>query len=229
MTDYPPEPPEAFPFEDEFRPSAEFETIIGHLREQLRASVRAEIIDELERLRSENAALRTKVEHLDFLEEAAKSSRLVYEEARRNALRTAQHELRRAKANNLLKLLATPKYRVVPTYPQGPKCDRCNENRCLEFVSPRGNTMEERCQCSETTRVYAVEEVRVVSIDHSQSDISIWYKEAEPSSHGVESTLVTLRRGDDVKNIRGDYHRYGFLEAGAAQEFADVLNSRPNN
>lgn len=195
----------------------EFDEALETLKDALVASVRGNIQEELTRLRASDADMRAKLANLADLERAAKRAAADSERKAEDAKRTAA----RMAATELLALLAQPKYQVTTVQEYlSDKCAECDERRLVKFVSPRGNLMQEPCECAKRVSRYTLREVSACEVATRDRDTLIWY---EVGSKDYASSR-TLKRPTTVPEMMGDYSSYGFDVEADAHALADALN-----
>src|SRR5690606_27395012 len=92
-----------------------------------------------------------------------------------------------------------------------PKCDKCNERRNIEFLSPSGKKMEEDCSCKIGNYKYHVIEKVAVEFTSRDGKVSAWYKPSDykDSDHMVSSDHME-KLFDDVpfEEIKNYYRAF---------------------
>ena len=124
--------------------------VFEELKRVLLGTLKEEIKTELEHLRKENEELRPYKEDRD---------RLQYELQRVKAecdrkVTDANRNARALALEDLFGECVVDAWKVDREYITGPKCDKCDENRKLHYVTPRGKAMTEACECSESFTKY---------------------------------------------------------------------------
>lgn len=74
------------------------------------------------------------------------------------------------------------------------KCDKCDDQRYIHFLSPSGRDMSEPCKCSERVWEYSVEPAHLMNIstyDYSDSEIN-----GIQLKHAIESDFVAFTDND---------------------------------
>ncbi|MNN65863.1 hypothetical protein D3C81_1813980 [compost metagenome] len=100
-------------------------------------------------------------------------------------------------------------YRATRTYNKGPKCDKCNDKRKIEFISPLGKTMTEDCSCSESIIGYEPEEQVLYEFrkrDTYDNKMTVWYRPYRDSDDGFtyhSSTVANsvYEKGMDFEKV----------------------------
>lgn len=153
--------------EDFYNEPSEFDMLVDEFKEQLRASVKEEIIAEMDALKKSNEELRDIRDHWEAkvaeLENEYEEKRRELEKKLREAESTADNAKRMA-LFDLIRDYPDHAYTVDTKYIEKPKCDKCDDNRKIQFITPRGRTMYERCECDELKPVYSVRAIPLVEI-----------------------------------------------------------------
>lgn len=120
--------------EDFFYEPTEFEGQLEEFKQVLTESIRDDYKEKMAQLEKENAELR--VIKNDF--ETIKQS---YEDAKRE-LRfersDMERSIRRERLTELMKDFEITLYHAELKFETGPKCDKCNERRAIEYITPLG-------------------------------------------------------------------------------------------
>src|ERR1035437_5499669 len=127
-------------FDDEY---ANYDATAEELKAALIKSVKKEIKEKIEKLEKENSELREKQSNLKKLEQdASEKVRLAEQkqaEAGRNGLQV--------RARELIEAIQKPAFRLHHSYVEQPKCDKCGDDRTLQFIYPSGKQGAEYCEC----------------------------------------------------------------------------------
>lgn len=142
-------------YEDDFyyEPS-EFDQQVDEFKASLMKSVKEEFLQRMAALEKENAALR---EFRDDKEAIIRDCESRVAKAQREA-RDAEDKWKNARLHKLLGDFLTVGWKVGYKYEYGPKCDKCDEDRYLHFLSPQGNKCKEKCNCAKYITRYFPEE-----------------------------------------------------------------------
>lgn len=210
---------------DCYEPS-EFDEAVDGFKELLRKQVADEIQTELEVLRKSNRELSEQAKELPKLLREASKAKVEYEAAKRNAERDANQR----GVNDLLKIMATPKFKVRHTWAKGPKCGMCDDDRRINYTTPSGKEAYETCECNVTHPKYIVTEVMAKTITKTRNGTKVWYTLNDdyftsPEGNDYIHTTVLYAPGDIGEMVEGDYSNYGFEDRESAQELADAKNA----
>lgn len=142
--------------DDFYYEPSEFDEQVDAFKKALRASVKEEILAEMERLRKENEKLHDIRDHwnenVSELEKKLRNAEAVADNAKRMAL------------FDLIRDYPDHAYTVDKKYIKKPKCDKCNASRELRFVTASGISVHKRCECAEHKPVYSVRAIPLVEI-----------------------------------------------------------------
>lgn len=144
--------------EDFYIEPCEFEEEIENLKESISKSIQKKFVDEMEALRAENETLREFRDNKEKYEHKLKELEVEYQLKMKEAERKADSK----KLKDLLRVFAVTGYRVNCEYKIGPKCDRCDKDRKIHFVTPMGRSMEEVCNCAKKTSIYCPKKVSLI-------------------------------------------------------------------
>lgn len=212
--------------EDFYREPSEFEAEIFNLKVLLMKSVKEEHIEELERLRKENAELQDVKKKMKQIELEHRDKIRDLDIAKSDALNI----VRREKLSKLTESLYVKVYKPSSYREQLPKCDNCNNQRAIEFSSPTGRKMTEDCACKTGQLKYRVEENVCVEFASRDGRFQAWYKPSnhKDSDHMVSSNYME-KLHDDIpfKEIKSTYNAY-FLDESKCQIYCDWLTQKEN-
>lgn len=216
-------------YDDDFyyEPS-EFEQQVESFKESLLNAVKEEIKEEMERLRKENAELQEIKKNFDQIKADYREKEWVLE----NKMKEASQEAAKARLNELMKQFEVILYRADWDYVTGPKCDRCNEHRKIEFTSPSGKAMTESCACAEKTKVHKPGMMILKEFRKRNSrgnEIIAWYEPYRDSDDGFtysSSTVaeVIFEKGMSFENLK--WHFTFFRDEQDCQAYCDWLNAK---
>lgn len=217
-------------YEEYFEEPGAFDQEVESFKQSLRDSVKQEITKKIEKLTAENASKDEKLANLTALELAAEQKRNEYECMLSNVERDARQKVEREGIRKLLDVLAEPRYRLERTWQSGPKCGHCNEQRQLEYTTPRGKPATEQCECATTTLVYEVQEQLVHEMTKRNRELVVWYTSTAgfySSNPDTISSGIVLKSAAEAsdKDLMEDPVNYGYASKEEAQRIADALNA----
>ena len=147
--------------EDFWNGTPEFDELIEELKTALRADVKRETKELIERLQKELDELK------DYKENKLEIERKYHDEIAKMAKAEAdiERKYRNMRLRELLDEFCVAGWKVATRYEQPKeKCDKCDENGDITFYSPQGRKYTERCKCRKETAVHFPEETRLVLI-----------------------------------------------------------------
>jgi len=204
-----------------------FDEEVESLKDHLRTAVKEETQKELETLRTENREMAGKLKNLATLERAADQARFDYEFKLNQAEQTARRTVEKEGLRKLLELLREPRYRVALAWDPQPKCGKCDEDRKLNYLTPRGKEAFEMCECNAKTQRWEVEEMLVHEVAKRSDTILAWYHPVSryynEDSFGSPNVLKSAE-GVALEEMAKNPRDYGFTTEEAAQVLVDALN-----
>lgn len=191
-----------YDYDDYFREPSEFEMQIEEFKDSLRDAVKDEIKEKIESLEKELAELKEfRDERNKFVREYESKIQEMQREVS-NTKRTAKESEEKWKKARLYQLLGDyliVGYKVGYQWEYGEKCDKCDENRKIHFVSPQGKEYEEDCKCAVRYYRYFPQEAILSKIYVRKKNFR-WNDNGETDFY---NRYYTVERKDD-----DDYDRY---------------------
>lgn len=215
---------------DYFHEPSAFDQEVDGFKEALRKAVKQEITDELNGLREENREQAEKLKNLDTLEAEARAEKNAYERKLSLATTEAKREVEKAGIRKLLDVLAEPRYRIDTERRPQPKCNKCNEERKLQYTTPRGRIAYEQCECASTTLIWIVQEQFVHEISKRFGELIVWYDSTaryynRDNPDSISSgTVLKSPAGVSIKDLMDEPREYGFASKEDALIVASALN-----
>lgn len=210
---------------DFYHEPSEFEQKVDELKESLLESVKKDFIDEMNRLRKENEELQEVKNNMKNLE---------FEHAEKlNELNRERRDLeRKVRSERLSSLIGAVEYFTVASRGKDkPKCEKCDENRRLNYKTPSGRKDYEMCECSERVPVYQPIPTTMCEFSIRSGTAYVWYqvkdhgrddeylKYYDDSISGTELITDEKQFGD----IKYSY-RTLFKTEEIAQKYCDLQN-----
>jgi len=139
----------------------------------------------------------------------------------------AESQANKKKLKDILSAFAVTGYRPEPKYKQGPKCDRCDENRRFHFVSPMGRKMTEECSCAKSIRSYSPKEVRLIEFYAKKELGSTYFERVREDEEYDRYSLCAQIYEKDMEPFEDVNWYYAvFLDKDNCQKYCDWLNER---
>jgi len=207
---------------------SEFDIKIDELKKSLRDSIKQEVLTEMESLQKENDELQEIKKNWNTLQGdyARKQEEL---ERTKMSLRL---EVKTMKISELFGDKQIIMYTANQKYSQKPKCDKCNDYRHIEYISPLGRKSSESCLCNEKITTYDVAEniLYEFRLDRYKGLLSVWYKEygKDTSNDGCtyvdnSDTHKVFSKGMTYEELKPYWSVY-FRKKEDCQGYCDWLN-----
>jgi len=207
--------------EDFYTQPCEFEEKIEELKTALALSVKKKFLDEMEALRKENESLREFREQKKAYDQELAQAKQQYE----IKMREAESIANRKKLKDLLSLFSVTGYRVHTEYVPGPKCDKCDDERKIHYISPVGRKMTENCLCAAKTPIHSPKEVALVSFIASDKLSSTYFDRTSEDRDYDRYDLCAEVYDKDKKPFEEiSKYRVVFLKKEDCQRYCDWLN-----
>lgn len=136
--------------EEEIYSDSKYQEQVENLEEAIKASVKTEILDEMNRLRTENEKLQGIKDHFeevkrDYEKKKAECDRVV---------RNAEYNAKRMRLAEVMKDHKVVKWKITWTLVYGKKCDKCDSSRNVEIKLPSGRVVYDSCECKTDSKRY---------------------------------------------------------------------------
>lgn len=219
-------------FVDFWDDTPEFDERIEELKTALRADVKREVKELIEKLQKE----------LDELKDY-KACKNEIEAGYRNVvakLKKAELELedkyRIKRAQEILAECCVVGWRAAWEYEEPKeKCDKCDENGNITFYSPQGTKYTEQCKCRHKNVIYYPAETRLARIYASKSPetVQFYYDKVQGDGESYSDYVrCYVVRSSDFKpeNIDSyDYYQTVFANKEDCEKCCEWLNNKEKN
>lgn len=185
-------------------------------------NVRKEIKDKIDRLEKENAELREVKDNWDQIKREHATAMCELNLAKEQAKR----QVEKARLQTVFRDLCVTGYQVHCEHMQGPKCDKCDEDRKIHFVSPMGRPMTEDCQCAASKAFYRPKEVSLISF-WIGNEVGMRYYERSDSDYADQyerRSEVYSELPEELETINS--YRAVFLNVADCQAYCDWHNKK---
>ena len=218
-------------YDDYYEPSAT-EEAMHEIESILKQGIKKEIQDELERLRKENAELKEFKDNMSAYKRELNN--LKSDCARQIA--EANEKAKKLRIHELLGDNITTGYAVHIHNERPPKCDKCDHNRRMKFISPLGREMSEDCICAKYTTTYSVEEVELIKFaihkrgGWPEKECLVKYYQHAATTYNDSKDYNSYEAITDIYKDKPfeEVNRYRtvFLDKDKCQEYCDWLNKQ---
>lgn len=227
-------------YEDYWVEPSEFEMQIEEFKDSLRNAVKDEIKQKIESLEKELAELQEfKNDRNKLMHEYEAKIREVQREAHDTmwAAKESEEKWKKARLYQLLGDYLTVGWKVNHSWEYGEKCDKCDNDRYVHFISPQGKKYREECQCAKRYYRYFPQEATLSKIyvrkknfrwdDKGETDFYNRYYTVESKNDDdydrYESVNDVYEHGDiDFEKVNS--WRAIFLNEEDCQKYCDWLN-----
>lgn len=214
-------------YEDDFYEPSEFDQQVEEFKQALRESIKSEIRDELDRLRTENNSLKDVKANVERFEREQQKKINELEQEIRGAKQAAKRE----RLAELLSSVNPVMYMARCKYEKGPKCDKCNAMREITYKTPLGRDAQESCVCATETKTwipesYIANEMKINRYGDQNPLMRVWYV-LERALASEDDNLYSVYRdrkydGEDFGKV--DVYKTLFDDIADCQKFCDWLN-----
>lgn len=175
--------------EEEFYSDSKYQEQVENLEEAIKASVKSEIIDEMNRLRTENEKLQGIKDHFEEVKRDYEKKKAECERVVRNAEQNAK----RMRIAELMKGHKVVKWKITLTLVYGQKCDKCDSSRNVEIKLPSGRVVNDSCECkTDSKRYYYPKRYILSEFNDRYGDGRITAHYSEEKIHNEKDTYYEL-------------------------------------
>jgi hypothetical protein len=200
--------------DDEYYGDAtEAETLFDEFAAKAKGLLKKSVIDYVEKTRKENEELHLRIEEVKQKECSLECRAKMLKRDKENMLVEVKKQALADILSELRIEVFTADYQTIRVK----KCDKCNENRALEFTYPSGKKGYEQCECARTYNMYIPEKISAYKISN-ENGITSYFKRND----------YTLKAMDDIHYGR-DFSKVNKFSAIFATEkdcqcYCDYLN-----
>jgi len=164
-----------------------FDNMVEDFKKTLKNSVKDTVTNEMDQLRRENDELKDIKLNWYKVQSEYESKKKSLENEYQSKNRALEREksdlvnkVRRDRLSELMKDFQVILYHADTISQKKSKCDKCDENRKIHFLSPAGKDCTEYCECSNTVPIYIPIEYKCseFKIDsNNNKSLSMWFEE----------------------------------------------------
>ena len=222
-------------YEDFYEPS-EYDEMVEEFKNTLRESVKQEWKDRMAKLEAENKELQEVKKNFKAIKDDYENAKSNCEAEKNRALVNAKREAYKARLSELLGDTQVNYWKITTERIQKPKCDKCDDNRRIKYITPMGREATEYCSCYDGGTRYIPEQMTMYEIklrNTYDERVGIWFiKKYKDDDLFVNSTeyfgnRVIIEDDTDLDEISADnkYDLY-FKSIEKCQEYCDWLNNK---
>lgn len=207
-----------------FNPSTEFDEQIEELKDSLRSSVKGEFLERIAELEKELAELKELKENWDEKVNEINKEKRELEKARSEAKKEAE----KIRLSELLADCFKEAWSVTKKYYYpNEKCDECDEEGYITFLSPQGREFKDKCKCRQRKMEYILTKSDVVKIRQEKNfkpEIYFKYLSHTNAEHYEEIASVYFADNKPFNDI--EIYTKIFFDKEKAQAYCDWLNQK---
>lgn len=219
---------------DFYNEPSEYDIMVDEFKQSLLKSVKKEFLEEMEKLRKENGELQEikRDWHKLKMEYSQKefTLRQQIEKEKRRVFHMRLNELfEKTEMNTIL-------YFPTVEYIQKEKCDKCNNERQIEFLSPSGRKMTEFCECANSYCIYYPQERKMVEFCGYPSinrPLSIFFEDKSDYSCSFDKYIMVAGNIYNGENFEDLYSLYNskvfFKDINKCLEYCLYINNKKKN
>lgn len=230
---------EYYEWDAEYCEPSEFEEKCDELKEMIKQSARKEINDELIKLKSENASMKSIVDNFNNKLKELEQEKQKYIWNENKLKEEITRQIKNERLGNLLDGFQTTLYTIINEGRERPKCNKCDKDRYIHFKSPSGKDMTERCECYSSNNFYVVKEAeckefRICEFNNNnrKGKLTGWYKLRRARDNDYDYYESSDYAYDSIYNNQPfkeiNRNKIYFYDKTKAQEYADWLNNKNN-
>lgn len=210
----------------------EFDEKVEEFKEALRADIKRETQELIEKLQKELDELKDYKAHKNEIE------RKYHDEIAKMAKAEAdiERKYRNKKAQEILAECCAVGWRAAWKYEEPKeKCDKCDKNGNITFYSPQGTKYTEQCKCRRRKVIYYPAEVRLARIyaNKSPDTVQFYYDKVQGDSESYSdyTRCYLVKKGDYEKLNIKETQRYDtvFESKEDCEKYCEWYNNKEKN
>lgn len=219
--------------EDDFwSETPEFDEKVEEFKEALRADVKRETQELIEKLQKELDELK------DYKENKLEIERKYHDEIAKMAKAEAdiERKYRNKRAKEILAECCAVGWRAAWEYEEPKeKCDKCDENGNITFYSPQGTKYTEQCKCRRRKMIYSPAEVWLahIYVNKSPDIVQFYYDKVrgDSESYSDYTCCYLVKKGDYEKLNIKETQRYDtvFESKEDCEKYCEWYNNKEKN
>ena len=228
-------------YDDDFyyEPS-DFEQQVEDFKQSLRDAVKEEIKAKISSLEKELETLKEfKNERQKFIADYEAQIREIKNHAAsvEREAKNSEEKWKKARLYQLLGDYLIVGWKIDSTYVLGEKCDKCDDDRKINFTSPQGKPYSEDCKCA--TRYYSyfpkeatlskfyVRKKNFYGGDNGESDFyNRYYTVVDADEYDRYESTDEVYTSSDVDFEKVNQYRAVFLKKEDCQKYCDWINQK---
>ena len=226
--------------DDFYYEPSEFDQQIEEFKQALRDSVKEETKAEIASLKKELEELKEfKNERHKFIADYEAQIREIkhHAESVERAAKESEEKWKKARLHQLLGDYLVIGWEIGSTYELGEKCNKCDDNRKINFTSPQGKPYSEDCKCATRYYNYFPKEATLSKFyvrkknfyggDNGKSDFyNRYYTVVGDKTEDCYKSTDEVYTSSDIDFAEVNQYRAVFLKQEDCQKYCDWLNKR---
>ena len=211
-------------FVDFWDDTPEFDERIEELKTALRADVKRETKELIEKLQKELDELKDYKACKNEIEAGYRDvvAKLIKAELE------LEDKYRSMNLHKLLRECCITGWEVSYRVERGEKCDKCDAGGYITFTSPQGRTYREECNCRKGTTVYFPDEAKLVQIYASSDGYPAQFFYGKANDSYDEWTRCALVADGNFKPEDIDHYHTVFANKEDCEKYCEWLNNKEN-
>ena len=209
--------------EQYYEPNA-YEEIVMEYQQKMKEVLLGTIRVEIEEIKEENVRLKKANQILLDEQNNIENKKRQLEIQKSDLMR----QVKRERLSQLMSDFQVVMYQADTIYPKIPKCNKCDNDRNIDFISPSGKQMKESCSCNKGEKTYIPAEYICTEFKVNRDDgaMLMWYKENHEKDYdwyGYNSSDLAkyIYKGEAFENLNDDTN---FKSKALCQEYCNWLN-----
>lgn len=207
---------------DQYYEPSEADFILEEYSEKMKTALLSSVKSEIDRIKEKNAKLE---------EENKRMQTAVNEISRREYMLKIEREnmlsdVKKMRIDELMEDLYVTLYKAESRSYLGEKCNKCDENRKLKYLTPRGKEAEELCECGSSKYKYVPSEQRICEFTVRGKSFIAWYKQSGDSDYYQSSSVPDVVIDGDTNFAELKCNSTYFRAVEQCQAYCDWLNAK---
>lgn len=205
-----------------------FDSTIADLKEQLKKEVKQEIKDKIAKLEKENEELKNVKENWNSIKEEYQRKERVLNYEKEKYKNKLKEEYFKTSFEEKLPFFFDTVYVADYSYQKKEKCNQCDENRKIDYISKQGTIIKGSCNCDKSKKIWNVSKgfcyTKVISLCNGDIRTET-YVSRDSGRYDIELKKENIIEKFNKNNINKDYCFNYFKKEEEAQKYVDYLNT----
>lgn len=219
-------------YEDFYEPS-EYDEMVEEFKNTLRESVKQEWKDRMAKLEAENRELQDVKKNFESIKQEYENKMRSCEWEKERVIANAKRDAEKERLSELFEDMQSSYWKIKRDHIKKPKCDKCDRNRQIEYITPLGRKAKEFCTCNESETKYVPCEMVIYTISLNNHKLGARFvkKNQEDEVYVNDSEYhgnkTIIKDQDDVSSLsEDDMWSFYFESEEKCQAYCDWLNNK---